>query len=46
MPTVTVTRLYEFIDILNHMDGKADVAEISSKEQLELTDIVPILETG
>ena len=28
------------------MGGKADVAKISSKEQLELTDIVPILETG
>jgi hypothetical protein len=46
IPTVTFTRLYGFIDILNHMGGKADVAEISSKEQLELTDIVPILETG
>ena len=46
MPTVTFTRLYGFIDILNHMGAKADVAEISSKEQLELTDIVPILETG
>jgi hypothetical protein len=28
------------------MGGKADVAIISSKEQLELTDILPILETG
>jgi len=40
------TRLYGFIDILNHMGGKADVAAISSKEQLELADILPILETG
>lgn len=28
------------------MDGKADVAAISSKEQLELDDILAILETG
>ena len=28
------------------MGGKADVAAISSKEQLELADILPILETG
>jgi len=28
------------------MGGKADVAAISSKEQLELVDILPILETG
>jgi hypothetical protein len=28
------------------MGGKADVAAISSKEQLELDDILPILETG
>jgi len=31
--------------VLNHMGGKADVAAISSKVQLEL-DILPILETG
>ncbi|MGB8934385.1 MAG: hypothetical protein WCC17_04690 [Candidatus Nitrosopolaris sp.] len=28
------------------MGGKADVAAISSKAQLELADILPILETG
>jgi hypothetical protein len=28
------------------MGGKADVAAISSKEQLELDDILAILETG
>jgi hypothetical protein len=43
IPTVTFTRLYGFIDILNHMGGKADVAVISSKEQLELTDIYQYL---
>ena len=43
---VTFTRLYGFIDVLNHMGSKADVAAISSKEQLELADILPILETG
>jgi hypothetical protein len=43
---VTFTRLIGFIDILNHMGGKADVAAISSKEQLELDDILAILETG
>jgi hypothetical protein len=42
---VTFTRLIGFIDILNHMGAKADVAAISSKEQLELVDILPILET-
>ena len=46
IPKVTFTRLLGFIDILNHMGGKADVAAISSKEQLELDDILPILETG
>jgi hypothetical protein len=46
IPNVTFTRLYGLIDILNHMAGKADVAAISSKEQLELVDILPILETG
>ena len=46
IPKVTFTRLYGFIDILNHMGGKADVAAISSKEQLELADFLPILETG
>ena len=35
------TRLYGFIDVLNHMG-----AAISSKEHLELVDILPILETG
>ncbi|MGA9150964.1 MAG: AAA-associated domain-containing protein [Candidatus Nitrosopolaris sp.] len=45
IPTVTFTRIYGFIDILNHMGGKADVSAISSKVQLEL-DILPILETG
>lgn len=46
IPKVTFTGLYGFIDILNHMGSKADVATISSKEQLELVDILPILETG
>lgn len=46
IPKVTFTRLLGFIDILNHIGGKADVASISSKEQLELDDILPILETG
>ena len=46
VPKVTFTRLLGFIDILNHIGGKADVAEISSKEQLGLNDILPILETG
>ena len=38
--------LYGFINILNHMGGKADVAAISSRGQLELADVLPILETG
>jgi hypothetical protein len=45
VPKVTFTRLLG-IDILNHIGGKADVAAISSKEQLGLNDILPILETG
>jgi hypothetical protein len=40
------TRVYGFIDILNHIGGKADVAAISSKKQLELADLISILETG
>ena len=43
---VTFTRLIGFIDILDQMGGKADVAAISSKERLELDDILAILETG
>lgn len=46
VPNVNFGRLYGFIDILNHMGGKADVAAISSKEQLKLADILPIHETG
>jgi hypothetical protein len=46
VPKVTFTRLLGFIDILNHIGAKADVAAISSKEQLGLNDILPILETG
>ena len=43
MPTVTFTRLYGFIDILNHMGGKADAAEISSKEQLILCQYLKLV---
>ena len=46
IPKVTFTRLYGFIDILNHLGGKTDVAAISSREQLGLDDILPILESG
>ena len=46
VPKVTFTPLLGFIDILNYIGGKADVAAISSKEQLGLNDILPILETG
>jgi hypothetical protein len=46
IPKVSFTRLLGFIDILNHLGGKADVAAISDKEQLELDDILPILEIG
>jgi NitT/TauT family transport system ATP-binding protein len=46
IPKVNFTRLFGFIDILNHMGGKSDVAAISSKEELELDDILPILEAG
>lgn len=44
IPKVNFTRLFGFIDILNHMGGKSDVAAISSTEELELDDILPILE--
>ena len=46
IPKVPFTRLFGFIDILNHLGGKTDIAAISSKEELELDDILPILETG
>lgn len=46
VPKGTFTRLIGFIDILDHIGGKADVAKISAKEQLELDDILVILETG
>src|SRR5215469_7286608 len=40
------THLYGLINILNRMGGKTDVAAISSRGQLELADVLPMLEIG
>lgn len=38
--------LIGFMEILDDLGGKSDVAEIASKQGLELDDLLPILESG
>jgi NitT/TauT family transport system ATP-binding protein len=46
IPKVHFTALLGFVEALDELGGKSDVAGIASKQGLELDDLLPILETG
>lgn len=45
-PKAHYTVLLGFLEILDDLGGKSDVAGIASKQGLELDDLLPILESG
>ncbi len=46
IPKVHYSVLVGFLEILNDLGGKSDIAGIASKQGLELDDLLPILESG
>jgi NitT/TauT family transport system ATP-binding protein len=46
IPKAHYTVLLGFVEALDDLGGKSDVAGIASKQGLELDDLLPILETG
>ena len=46
IPKAHYTVLLGFVEILDDLGGKSDVAGIASKQGLELDDLLPILESG
>jgi NitT/TauT family transport system ATP-binding protein len=46
IPAVHYTVLLGFLEVLEDIGGKSDVAGIASKQGLELDDLLPILESG
>ena len=46
IPKVHYSVLLGFLEILDDLGGKSDVAGIASKQGLELDDLLPILESG
>ncbi|PWU81103.1 MAG: hypothetical protein DLM72_08655 [Candidatus Nitrosopolaris wilkensis] len=46
IPKVHYIVLLGFLEILDDLGGKSDVAGIASKQGLELDDLLPILESG
>jgi NitT/TauT family transport system ATP-binding protein len=46
LPKVNYSILLGFIEILDDVGGKSEIAEIASKEDLELDSLLPILESG
>ncbi len=46
IPKAHYTVLLGFVEVLDDLGGKSDVAGIASRQGLELDDLVPILETG
>ena len=46
IPKVHYSVLIGFLEILDDLGGKSDVAGIASKQDLELDDLLPILESG
>lgn len=46
LPKVNYSVVLGFIEILDNAGGKSEIAEIASKEDLELDSLLPILETG
>ena len=46
VPKTHYTVLLGFVEVLDDLGGKSDVAGIASKQGLELDDLLPILESG
>jgi NitT/TauT family transport system ATP-binding protein len=46
LPKVNYSILLGFIEILDDVGGKSEIAEIASKEDLELDSLLPILKSG
>jgi NitT/TauT family transport system ATP-binding protein len=46
IPKAQYTLLLGFVEVLDDLGGKSDVAGIASKQGLELDDLLPILESG
>ncbi|MFZ0222309.1 MAG: AAA-associated domain-containing protein [Candidatus Nitrosopolaris sp.] len=46
IPKANYSVLIGFLEILDDLGGKSDVAGIASKQGLELDDLLPILESG
>ncbi len=46
IPAVHYTVLLGFLEVLDDLGGKSDVAGIASKQGLELDDLLPILDSG
>ena len=46
IPKVHYSVLLGFIEVLDDLGGKSDVAGIASKQGLELDHLLPILESG
>jgi NitT/TauT family transport system ATP-binding protein len=46
IPKAHYTVLLGFVEVLDDLGGKSDVAGIASKQGLELDDLLPILESG
>lgn len=46
LPKVNYSVVLGFIEILDNAGGRSEIAEIASKEDLELDSLLPILETG
>jgi NitT/TauT family transport system ATP-binding protein len=46
IPKTHYTVLLGFVEVLDDLGGKSDVAGIASKQGLELDDLLPILESG
>jgi NitT/TauT family transport system ATP-binding protein len=46
VPKTHYTVLLGFVEVLDDLGGKSDVAGIASKQGLELDDLLPLLESG
>lgn len=46
IPAVHYTVLLGFLEVLDDLGGKSDVAGIASKQGLQLDDLLPILDSG
>jgi NitT/TauT family transport system ATP-binding protein len=46
IPKTHYTVLLGFVEVLDDLGGKSDVAGIASKQGLELDDLLPLLESG